>query len=221
MPIESAIKYYLQSVPTLISNFNWWIFPLLIFKKPILVRIKNNPSFYVSNFMDIWTLKEVIMDKQYNKIKEVMDGDVVIDIGAAIGDFSVYAAQKAKKVIAYECDDERVSLMKKNLFLNGKTNIILKHKKAESLKQIMADINKCNFLKIDCEGREYEIFKDVERTTLSKIHYIAMEAYIFNKEMENKYSNLLSVLKKNNFKVKVVPNAVHENICFVFAHKKN
>jgi len=152
MLIKSAIKYYLKSIPTLINNFNWWVFPLLIFKKPILVRIKNNPNFYVSNLMDIWTLKEVVVDKQYEKDRKIANDDVVIDVGAAIGDFSVYAAKRAKKVIVYECDDERVFLMKKNLSLNAKTNIILKHKKAISLKQIMDGINKCDFLKIDCEG---------------------------------------------------------------------
>lgn len=221
MLIKSAIKYYLKSIPTLINNFNWWVFPLLIFKKPILVRIKNNPNFYVSNLMDIWTLKEVVVDKQYEKDRKIANDDVVIDVGAAIGDFSVYAAKRAKKVIVYECDDERVFLMKKNLSLNAKTNIILKHKKARSLKQIMDGINKCDFLKIDCEGGEYEIFRHAERSILSKIRYIAMEAHKFNKEMENKYLNLLSVLQKNNFEVNVIPNAVHENICFVFALKKN
>lgn len=221
MLVKSAIIYYLSSIPTLITNFNWWVFPLVFFKKPILVRIKNNPSFYVSNFMDIWTLKETIVDTQYEQNKKIQNGDVVIDIGAVIGDFSIYVSKKANKVFAYECDDERVFLMRKNLHANRIKNVALKHVKAESLKQIMVGVDKCDFFKIDCEGGEYEIFKNAEKSVLSKIRYIAMEAHKFNKEMESEFENLLNNLKINNFEVKIIPNSVHEYICFVFAHKKN
>jgi len=184
-----AIKYYLKSIQTLLTNFNWYSFPLLFIKKPILIRIKTSLVFYVSNFMDIWTLKEVIVDKQYETIKKLDSGDTVIDIGAAIGDFSIYAAKKVKKVIAYECDDERVFLMKKNLQLNKISNVILNHTKAESLRQIMQGIDSCNFLKIDCEGGEYDIFRNAKRGDLNKIEFIAMEAHKFDDKMKKEFTN--------------------------------
>ena len=216
----SAIKYYLKSISKILTNFNWYSFPLLFIKKPLLIRIKDNPNFYVSNFMDIWTLKEVIVDKQYEPNKKIDSGDTVIDIGAAIGDFTIYSAKKAKKVIAYECDDERVLLMKQNLQLNKISNVVLKHTKAESLRQIMQGIDRCNFFKIDCEGGEYDIFRNAKGSDLDKIEYIAMEAHKFNDKMEMKFSNLISTLKKNKFEVEVVPNLVHNYICFVFAAKR-
>jgi len=215
-----AIKYYLKSIQTLLTNFNWYSFPLLFIKKPILIRIKTSLVFYVSNFMDIWTLKEVIVDKQYETIKKLDSGDTVIDIGAAIGDFSIYAAKKVKKVIAYECDDERVFLMKKNLQLNKISNVILNHTKAESLRQIMQGIDSCNFLKIDCEGGEYDIFRNAKRGDLNKIEFIAMEAHKFDDKMKKEFTNLINTLKKNDFEVEVVSNPVHSYICFVFAIKK-
>lgn len=217
---KSAIRYYLESIPTILTNFNWWSFPLLFVKKPILIRIKNKPSFYVSNFMDIWTLKEVIVDSQYETIKKIDGGGTVIDVGAAIGDFAIYAAKKAKIVVAYECDDERVLLMRKNLQLNNISNVVLKHTKAESLRQIMQGIDNCNFFKIDCEGAEYDIFRNVKRDDLNKIEFIAMEAHKFNDKMKSDFSNLLNILKKNKFEVEVVANSVHNYICFVFANKK-
>lgn len=217
---KSAIKYYLLSIPTMLANFNWYSFPLLFIKKPILIRIKNKPRFYVSNFMDIWTLKEIIVDKQYETIKKFDGGGTVIDIGAAIGDFSIYAAKKAKKVIAYECDDERVSLMSKNLQLNKISNVILKHTKAESLRQIMQGIDKVKFFKIDCEGGEYDIFRNAKRDDLNKIEFIAMEAHKFDHKMEKEFLSLINTLKKNNFEVEIVANSVHSYICFVFANKK-
>jgi len=217
---RSAIKYYLKSVLTILTNFNWYSFPLLFIKKPILIKIKNKPDFYVSNLMDIWTLKEVIVDKQYETIKKLDCGGTVIDVGAAIGDFAIYAAKKAKRVIAYECDDERVSLMKKNLQLNKISNVILNHTKAESLRQIMQGIDSCNFLKIDCEGGEYDIFRNAKRADLNKIEFIAMETHKFDDRMEKEFSNLMDTLKMNNFEVKVLANSVHSYICFVFANKK-
>ena len=214
-----AIKYYFQSIPTLINNFNWWVFPLVFFTKPVFIKIKNNPSFYVSNLMDIWTLKEVIIDRQYEKGKIVNNGDFIIDVGAAIGDFSISIAKKVKKVIAYEYDDERVCLMKKNLQINGVTNVVLKHVKAKSLKQLLKGVDKIQFLKIDCEGGEYDIFRNADKADLAKIQYIAMEAHKFNKKMKNEYLDLLNMLKRNNFDVKMIPNSVRNDICFVFAHK--
>jgi len=193
---------------------------MLLFKKPLLIRIKNMPYFYVSNFMDIWTLKEVIVDKQYERMKKLDQSGIVIDVGAAIGDFSIYAAKKAKRVIAYECDDERVLLMRKNLQLNKISNVVLKHTKANSLRQLMHDIDRCIFLKIDCEGGEYDIFRNAKSNDLNKIEHIAMEAHKFNDKMEKEFLNLINTFKKNNFEIEVVPNSVHNDICFVFASNK-
>lgn len=217
---KTAAKYYLSSILTIFTNFNWYSFPLLSIKKEIIIKIKNKYSFYVSNFMDIWTLKEVIVDDQYRTKKMINKQDVVIDIGAAIGDFSILAAQKAKKVIAYECNDERVSLMKKNLKINKVTNVLLKDAKAKSLAQILKGIGQCNFLKIDCEGCEYDIFKNASARDLDKIEFIAMEAHQFNKKMKKQYQDLLTVLKKHKFKIEIIPNQVHDYICFVFASKQ-
>jgi len=217
---KSAIKYYLKSIPAILINFNWYSFPLLFIKKPILIKIKDKPHFYVSNFMDIWTLKEVVVDKQYETIKKLDSDTTVVDIGAGIGDFAIYAAQKARKVIAYECDDERISLMRKNLQLNKISNVMLKNTKAKSLRQIMQGVGICNFFKIDCEGGEYDIFRNAKRNDLNKIEYIAMEAHKFDHKMEKEFSSLINKLKKNNFAVETVVNSVHSYICFVFANKK-
>ncbi len=217
---KTAAKYYLSSILTTLNNFNWYGFPLLFIKKEIVIKIKNKSSFYVSNFMDIWTLKEVIVDDQYRTKKMINKKDVVIDIGAAIGDFSILAAQKAKKVIAYECNAERVRLMKKNLKINKVINVLLKDTKAKSLAQILKGIERCNFLKIDCEGCEYDIFNNASARDLDKIEFIAMEAHQFNQKMKKQYQDLLTVLKKHKFEIEIVPNQVHDYICFVFASKQ-
>jgi len=169
--------------------------------------------------MDIWTIKETIIDKQYEKIKKVKKGDLVIDVGAAIGDFSISVSKRAKKVIAYECDFERLALMKKNIKLHQSTNVLIKGEKALSLNKMLEQVKKVDFLKVDCEGCEYQIFKNVSKKTLYKIKYIAMEAHFFNPQMQTDFSNLIKNFEKNSFKVKIINNHVHGYICYVFAER--
>lgn len=204
----------------LINNCNFWIFPCLFFRQQVLIKIKDHGNYYVSNFMDIWTLKETILDKQYEQFIKVKKNDLVVDIGAAIGDFTISVSKKAKQVIAYECDSERLELMRKNINLNRSNNIEVIDKKVISLNTILQDFKIVNFLKIDCEGCEYQIFKNADQATLNKINFIAMEAHFFDAKMENDFAKLINKLKNNGFQIKIFSNTVHDNICYVFADKK-
>lgn len=53
----------------------------------------------------------------------VPNGGVVIDIGAHIGSFSIYASQKASKVLAYEPEPSNFMLFLKNLQINNIRNV--------------------------------------------------------------------------------------------------
>jgi len=171
--------------------------------------------------MDIWTLKEVLIDRHYEVKRLVKAGDTIVDIGSSIGDFSIYASKKAEKIYAHECDNQRVFLMHENLKLNKVNNVEINQQKVKSLNEIMKNIKRCDFLKIDCEGCEYQIFEKADQENLSKIKHIAMEAHKFNNEMEEKFKNLINQLKQNNFDVNVIENPVHTTICFVFATQSN
>ena len=211
------IGYYFRSIIALFLYFNWWDFWLVLFKKPVLINIKNHPSFWVSNFMDIWTLKEVIVDNQYRLGKKKLNS--VVDVGASIGDFSIMASFHAKEVIAYECNLERIKLLKKNLKLNKITNVKIIDKPATSVKQLLTKAKHYDLMKIDCEGCEYQVFKNTTKQELSKFDWISMEAHKFDKEMINKFDSLIKTFKQNDFKVEIVKNSVHDNICFVFCKR--
>jgi len=99
MKLFSALKYYLSSIPSLINNFNFWSFAIIFFKKPILIKTSKKINLYVNNLMDIWTIKEVVVDQCYEKFRNVKKNDVVIDIGASIGDFSILSSKKRAKKI--------------------------------------------------------------------------------------------------------------------------
>jgi FkbM family methyltransferase len=65
---------------------------------------------------DIMTVKEVFIERCYGRIP---CGGVVVDIGANIGVFSVYAAQWAKRVLAFEPSVESMEVLQRNIRTNG------------------------------------------------------------------------------------------------------
>jgi len=222
MKLFSALKYYLSSIPSLINNFNFWSFAIIFFKKPILIKTSKKINLYVNNLMDIWTIKEVVVDQCYEKFRNVKKNDVVIDIGASIGDFSILSSKKrAKKIYTIEMNKKLVEIMKKNIKLNNVKNIIVINKKIDSLNEIFSyyKIKKCDFLKIDCEGCEYQIFKKISFSNLKKIKYIALEIHLFNDRMKEEFKDLKNLFIKNKFKIKEIDNPVHSYLKFLFAKK--
>ena len=221
MNLSTALPYYFSSVRTLLFHSNAFICPLLFLQKPILIRIDNGMRFYVSNLMDIWTLKEVIMDKQYERFITLPTNGLIIDIGGAIGEFALYAAKNGNRVYAYEIDDERTKLFLKNKKINKLVGVSLHHMKASSLDAIFKEnsIKKCDLLKIDCEGDEYPIFKNSSDQTLQKIESITMEYHLHNHLMKKEFKNLVQRLKKY-YKIYHFPNQVHEYIGYLACQKK-
>lgn len=59
----------------------------------------------------------------YDVFREVKKGDVVIDIGAFIGDFSIKTAKQGAIVYAYEPSKNSFKLLKENIILNNCDNI--------------------------------------------------------------------------------------------------
>lgn len=222
MNIKSAFKYYLGSLPSLVIKTNFWRIPLLLIKKPILLETSGY-KFYVNNLMDIWTIKEVILDHCYEKFRKIKKGDLVIDIGASIGDFSIYVAKKASHVFAVEMNQGLVKLIKKNINLNKVKRITIINKRLKSLDDLFVQnkINYCDFLKVDCEGNEYEIFHNISTSTLAKIGHIAFEIHLFNQKMKKNYQQLKKVLSKNGFILNEEDNLVHSYLKFLFAMKKD
>jgi tRNA G46 methylase TrmB len=86
-------------------------------KSKFWIRV-NSPDKYT--LWETWKLKSY--DDDESKIKPF---DTIIDIGANIGDFLVWAAQQAPrgKIFAYEPDKNNFSLLTKNKKLNNCNNI--------------------------------------------------------------------------------------------------
>lgn len=130
-----------------LPNFIWWLFKcFFIVKSPIefiwnyiFIKCPKNKKVYFRNGIiinlsdnpeDIVTVFIVFIKKEYGNIAK---DSTILDLGANIGTFSVYASiAGAKKIHAYEPNTEAYDLLCKNIELNNLLNIVIPHKKAIS-----------------------------------------------------------------------------------------
>ena len=197
-----------------------------------IIRNKNDAVAFLENFI----LEANTSDKKF----KINHKDIIVDIGAHVGYFTLFAAKKATegKIIAFEPSIESFLGFKENIKINNFKNIIqektaiakvkgkqtlyvndedaisntiykqnknLDKEEVEciSLQDIFEkyELKKIDFLKMDCEGAEYEIIMNAESSILNKIQKISMEIHEeivpYTKEI------IIKKLKKHGFNVKL------------------
>jgi len=183
---------------------------------------------------------EIFIDKDYEDDKvKVDEGDVVFDIGANIGMFSLYSIhQGAKEVHSFEPGINQFGAIKNNLatkFDNIFANNLAVSKKSGKVKFYIDDessvtsstfssgsnsyvevesidietyfnsinIQKIDYLKIDCEGGEYEIIEFTNEKFLEeKVDKICLEFHIFKDDDNSRLEDLINKLNKSGFEVR-------------------
>jgi len=183
-------------------------------------------------FHEVW-LDNVYCPPGY----EIEKDNTVIDIGANIGVFAVYAATSASnvEVIAFEPFPDNTEWLRKNVSESNLSNVKVYqqavagvteermletsdswmmhsldktvttnghsiHVQCRSFNDVMKLIPKCDLLKIDCEGSEYEIFYSSSPETLRKIRRIVGEFHLRDGDRRNGEA-LRSYLESNGFDI--------------------
>ena len=132
MKALQVMAYYGTSVIKMLVHFKPLGRLLSIFlrasdsQEKVLHFRKEPLRFVVRGRMDVWSIKETFLDAFYTRYGvSIEDGWRVIDIGAGIGDFSVYAAYQKPgvTVYAYEPYPESYRLLVKNLGKNKIENV--------------------------------------------------------------------------------------------------
>jgi len=95
-------------------------------QKPVLLRLRKAPTqMLVRSRMDAWSVKEAFLDRFYERYGSKIQADWhIVDIGAAIGEFTIFAARKAPmgQVVAFEPNGDSFLLLSENLKLNAVNN---------------------------------------------------------------------------------------------------
>jgi SAM-dependent methyltransferase len=139
---------------------------------------------------------------------------IVIDVGAAIGDTALYfCGLGAERVYAFDPDKAMAELARENVSLNGLEGRIIVLEQAATA-DLIDDIIKSTtpedrrfFLKVDCEGCEYELLRELlSKNLLSRIDEIILE-YHFGPNFEQvagREKDLINYLEKAGFDKPVV-----------------
>lgn len=127
----TRLFYYLKSSFTLffgIKNFSASLFYALK-KKEFTVHLKNGQKFKIRDLMELWTIKETILDDAYllaNFISKEKSSSIknIVDIGGALGDFSIFCAKKYPNstIYVFEPQNDSCQQVKKNIALNNIPN---------------------------------------------------------------------------------------------------
>lgn len=148
----------------------------------------------------------------YEKFFKVEKGDVVMDVGAHVGAFSYYIADRQpSKIISFEPSECRFETLKKNLAnfdatmvnkaiadFNGtiveglKFDFMVEDFNAMTFNRAIKELNlkKIDFLKLDCEGGEYDIFTEENFNWIkNNVKKIAGEWHLGGIEGKRKFIN--------------------------------
>lgn len=183
-----------------LSNFDWGWMDIPSDEK-ILYK---NKTYELNHYHKILMIKEIFEDKTYEKVYPIKEGDIVVDIGASVGPFT-YSILDKKPGHVYclePSNDEFISLSNNlpydnvtlinrgishsntsvkgdKLFVpndNGKMKAITFSSLLKKYK-----IKHIDFLKTDCEGGEYHIFRDENMDfLLNKVGCIVGEWHLSN-----------------------------------------
>jgi len=78
-------------------------------------------------------------------------------------------------------------------------------------------IEHCDFLKMDCEGCEFEVLFGASGTTLEKISRICLEYH--DGFTQYTLADLINHLQRSGFRTKVTPNPVHSYLGLLYAYR--
>ena len=256
MGFLTKLKIFLKSTKLF---KNWYVYPLVYFKltkkQYVIFETKTGLNIKIRvNSTDLMALTHVWMIQEYsNSGFDINDSDIVIDIGAHIGLFALFASQFCKqgKIYCFEPIKENYELLVENINSNKIKNIIpfnfAVSKESDSVKIFLNDdysghsmfletnnfvivkskslldifsennIQECNFLKLDCEGAEYDIINSLPSDFLNKIKKSVIEYHLADTDPQL-LEQLIKKLRKCSFIVNTRP--LFSDIGFLFANKK-
>ncbi len=85
------------------------------------------------------------------------------------------------------------------------------------LENILKKMGKCDLIKMDCEGSEFQIFETAPDSVFQAVPVFFLEYHEFTDEM--RVSNLMSLFESKGFNVKIYPSRYDKRMGFLLAEK--
>ena len=184
-------------------------------KKYYIVTLKNGLRFKVrkDNLADMNAIVETFRERVYDRFCDNIEGKVVLDIGAFIGDTSImFSIKGAKLVVAYEPDPVAYELALENIRLNNIKNVKLinagicdkkgtmKIKAYAQEGEIIVDmiplneaiesIGEVDLIKMDCEGCEFPAILFTDNDILSRVKELIIEYHDYPRPIVKKLESV-------------------------------
>lgn len=189
---------------------------------------------------DIDTIdREINIENVYNKYRNIKNGDVIFDIGASVGPFTCSILKNKPYIVhCVEPSLDLINILQENIkdYKNNQTKLIYHNNaicstdnsnvfcnnnpiKSENFKQFIEsnNISHVDFMKIDCEGCEYDIF-DINNLEFLQcdVKYIAAEFHLTYPGNREKFiyfrDNIL-----NKFKSYKIESCTKQQIAYGYA----
>lgn len=182
---------------------DWWIHPDLIdINRVWSINRIADLEWGDSDQWDRATIyRENHLERVYDYWRGVEDGDVVVDLGGNVGAFSVMALRKKlKELHVVECSSKFMDLAIQNTLKKNERNVPIKYHnqaigKEDNIKSFGSDeelsvksfsefikdnnLTHIDFLKVDIEGAEYDLFSAENIDYLkNNVKFIACEFHL-------------------------------------------
>ena len=163
-------------------------------------------GFEITSFLEV---EEDISDLFVASIDEDEDNTDVLNKIKNIISLNLAVSKKNEYVKIYLNSDESAH----SVFPQGNTFVEVKSTTIETIFD-EHKIGKCDLMKIDCEGAEYEIIDSIPEKYFSRINKMIIEYHLADKRPEL-YQNLLKKLEIMLFKIKT--KKISEGIGMIYA----
>jgi len=148
-------------------------------RRPILITFRNGETLLVPKNYLFEAIAETLLLNVY-RFNESSTPRVVVDVGASIGDFVLFASRFGPRVYAYEPDSESFKFLRTNVLSNGRQVVLFNAPADRSTLDVILERYRepeIDFLKMDCEGCEYDLLLSCAVNTLSRIRAISIEVH--------------------------------------------
>jgi len=242
--VRLVLRRYQKGVRIVLTLENWMeVFLNILINYPLTeIRRRDGITIRAPHGLQLWNHYNDIWEHQtYTSKYNIKKSDIVIDIGANIGLFSLFAAKFARTVYSFEPSPESFIYLQNNVISNTFNNIkcfnyaLAPHsgeiafgesedltsssfyrdnKSGTSVKSTTVNcvnlqeifdknqIDCCDFLKIDCEGCEFEVLFGTPAEYLKKIVTISMEFH--DSLTEYTHYDLAQYLTQHGFVIEIL-----------------